>query len=110
MPAVIASAPARPPVTHPTKVAKMTRGAGSGSLIELGSAGTVTMTGTLAFTIFAIASDYAILRVYGTTYSGGTITGSRYSADAGKINTFGGGASFFPGNSAGSTANNGMYA
>lgn len=76
--------------------------ASTGSVVEIGNAGTINMTGTLAFVIFAFCSDYGIMRVYSTSYTGGTITGKRYEVDNAKINVFGGGANVFPGDSAGS--------
>jgi hypothetical protein len=61
---------------------------------------TVTLTGTPAFSYFAWASAGYIYSV-ATTYTG-SATGARYLADfGGGINTGGGGASYFPGNSSG---------
>lgn len=75
---------------------------------------TVTLTGTLSFWIFAYAGGNAAISCYASSYTGGTITGTRYTIDTGgNINTFGGGSSYFPGNSAGSggtTTGGGFYA
>jgi hypothetical protein len=71
----------------------------------------VTLTGTLAFSPFVEVTGGAILSHFSTTWTGGTITGSRYSANLnGVINTFGGGANVFPGNAVGTTATGGQYA
>jgi len=72
---------------------------------------TVTLSGTLAFTTFADFSFTGFMSAFGMTYTGGTITGTRYAVTLnGVINTFGGGANVFPGNVAGSTATGGQYA
>jgi hypothetical protein len=70
---------------------------------------TVTLTGTPAFTTFALANGLSILENGGVTYSG-SATGTRYgSAGNSIIETYGGGANYFPGNSAGYTATGGIY-
>lgn len=67
-----------------------------------------TCTGTPAYsTAFASAEDATIVASGTVT---GSATGSRYSATKnGIIDTAGGGASYLPGNSAGSTATQGQY-
>lgn len=72
---------------------------------------TVTLTGTPAFSLaFAYASDRSGVEAAGTTFSG-SATGIRYNSNGVSfINSFGGGANFFPGNSAGSTSTGGQYA
>lgn len=71
---------------------------------------TVTLTGTPAFTYFAVAQRVGqIVTSSVPTFSGGA-TGTRYIADTNSnIYTAGGGANFFPGNVAGSTASGGQY-
>lgn len=70
---------------------------------------TVTVTGTPAFTAFASAARAAILEAFSSTYSGAA-TGTRYTAGENSIIfTNGGGASYFPGNVAGSTSTGGQY-
>lgn len=70
---------------------------------------TITASGTRAFTIFVQAVDGSITS-NGCTFSG-TYTGTRYIPSLnGVIQTYGGGASYFPGNAAGSTATGGQYA
>lgn len=71
---------------------------------------TVTLTGTPAFsTAFASCSNNSSLFVIGTTFSG-SATGSRYTSfNNGVINTAGGGASYLPGSTSGSTSNGGLY-
>ena len=72
---------------------------------------TITLSGTPAFSgqfANATAAGYYIASIL--TFSG-SATGPRYSATLnGVINTAGGGASYFPGDSAGSTATGGQYA
>jgi hypothetical protein len=71
---------------------------------------TVTFTGTQAYTKFAYAQFAATLVSYGCTFTGGTITGTRYTVDANSvIYTNGGGASYFPGDAAGAATNGGQY-
>ena len=69
----------------------------------------VTLTGTPAFsTAFAVASSLGAMLIQ-STFSG-SATGVRYVISSNSVvNTGGGGASFLPGNSAGSTATGGQY-
>lgn len=75
--------------------------------------GTVTITGTPNFSsAFAYAIQQAGISLFSPTYSG-SATGSRYFVSTQSIvNVYGGGASFLPGNSAGSVdaATYGVYA
>ncbi|MEQ1938627.1 hypothetical protein ABMA46_10255 [Mesorhizobium sp. CN5-321] len=72
--------------------------------------GTITVTGTPAFSwVFAIATREAYVITGGAAFSGAA-TGKRYSVTEGSIiNTGGGGASFFPGDVAGTTGTGGQY-
>ncbi len=72
------------------------------------SSKTVTLSGTPAFTTFAgVVMGY--LAIGFNTFSGGG-TGARYDASLnGVINTVGGGASYLPGNAAGSATTGGQY-
>jgi len=71
---------------------------------------TITLTGTPAFTFFVQCTRVADILMRALTFSG-SATGARYSATMnGIIETGGGGASYFPGNSVGSTATGGQYA
>lgn len=72
---------------------------------------TITLTGTPAFSGQFLFVDAGAMVVYnGHTFSG-SATGVRYSATLnGAIQTFGGGATYLPGNSAGSTGTGGQYA
>lgn len=81
----------------------------TGSLI-MTSDRTVTITGTPAFSqTYAFADDTSIIRATGMTFTG-TATGKRYDvATNGVVNTNGGGASYFPGSIAGTTATGGQY-
>lgn len=84
-----------------------------GGVIEL-QGSTVTLSGTPAFGTsgngFAVATVGAVVSAYSMTFSG-SATGARYDATMnGAIQTYGGGASFFPGDSAGATGTGGQYA
>ncbi len=72
---------------------------------------TITLTGTPAFSGQFMFVDAGAMVVYnGHTFSG-SATGARYSVTLnGAIQTFGGGATYLPGNSAGSTGTGGQYA
>jgi hypothetical protein len=70
---------------------------------------TATVSGTPAFSNFFAGAAIANINCAGVTFSGAA-TGVRYlSHKNAQIETNGGGASFFPGNSAGSTASGGLY-
>lgn len=74
---------------------------------------TFTITADLTFSIFVNASYGAIISSGSLTFALGafTVTATRYLAElTGVIGTSGGGASYFPGDSAGSTATGGQYA
>lgn len=81
----------------------------SGKFIMAGS--TVTLTGTPAFSAaFAAIQEQSSLMAYSGTYSG-SATGLRYFVSMNSIiQTYGGGASYLPGSTAGSTATGGQYA
>jgi hypothetical protein len=72
--------------------------------------GVVTASGTRNFTTaFAQADLLAGIEAYHSSLSG-TVTGARYAVSLnGVINTYGSGANFLPGDSAGSTATGGQY-
>ena len=71
---------------------------------------TITLSGTPAFAqAFAWAQQHGRMVVNGDTFSG-SATGTRYYADTlALIDTVAGGASYLPGNAAGSTATGGVY-
>lgn len=75
------------------------------------TAGTVTYSGTPNFSVANVYADaLGYINGAGSTQSGAA-TGTRYVAQQnGVINTAGGGASFWPGNVAGSTSTGGQYA
>lgn len=80
-----------------------------GANIIFGSGITVTLSGTPAFTEFAQSLQAASCLAVGITYSG-SATGQRYTVNGNAvIVTNGGGANYFPGNSAGATGNGGQY-
>ena len=83
----------------------------AGGKFVQGNGGTVTLTGTPAFSgSFLLMDELSVAEIYGVIYSGAA-TGTRYSATLNSvINTYGGGATFLPGNAAGSTATGGQYA
>lgn len=71
---------------------------------------TITLSGSQAYTAFVGADRLSAVDANASTYTGGTITGSRYSATANSvIYTGGGGANVFPGNAVGTTATGGQY-
>jgi hypothetical protein len=71
---------------------------------------TVTLTGTPAFTYFAYCTDGSGMYLFSNTYSGAA-TGIRYAVSMlSYIDTLGGGATYLPGDAAGSEATNGKYA
>lgn len=75
----------------------------------IASSQTCTLTGTPAFSTFASVDDLSLAVVQSITFSG-SATGARYSVAAGGlVQTFGGGATYLPGNAAGSTATGGQY-
>ena len=81
----------------------------AGATITFNSACTVSSTPAFA-NKFAYAGQNVSISLYLATFTG-SATGTRYLAElCGTINTYGGGASYFPGNSAGSTATGGQYA
>ncbi len=71
---------------------------------------TITLSGTPAWSsVGHVAADLAAVRVQGNTYSG-SATGPRYFCGInGTINTNSGGASYLPGNSAGTAMSGGQY-
>jgi hypothetical protein len=83
---------------------------GAGSMSRLGlSSATVTLTGTPAFTAFAVATIGSGIETYATTFTG-SATGKRYDVSTnGVIHTSGGGANYFPGSMAGTTGTGGQY-
>lgn len=83
-------------------------GAGAMCRIALASA-TVTVSGTPAFTAFALATFGGVMEFYDSTFSGAA-TGKRYDLSRnGVIFTGGGGANYFPGDSAGTAVTGGQY-
>ncbi|WP_055048880.1 hypothetical protein [Devosia sp. A16] len=71
---------------------------------------TVTLTGTPAFSWITVgAQSMGLVELVGVTFSGAA-TGTRYNTSTGGgINTGGGGASFIPGNAAGTATAPGWY-
>ncbi len=83
--------------------------AASGGIILFTQLITVTVSGTPAFSSYFVTAVAAAIDCRSVTFSG-SATGTRYFANVGgTINTNGGGANYFPGNAAGSTANGGVY-
>jgi hypothetical protein len=85
---------------------------GTGATMD-GSNRTMTLTGTLSFGgCFVGVSTGAAYAMWNATWTvTGTATGKRYAASLnGVINTFGKGASHFPGDAAGTASSGGQYA
>ena len=71
-------------------------------------ADSITLSGTRAFTTFAVAELASYIQC-GTSFTG-SATGKRYDVTGnGVIYTFGAGATYFPGDVAGTTATGGQY-
>jgi hypothetical protein len=85
----------------------------AGGAIAVSGGVAVTLTGTPAFSTFAQCALNGVINIPSgqVTYSG-SATGQRYSANLGGIiNTSGGGASYFPGSTAGTNnSGSGQYA
>jgi hypothetical protein len=83
---------------------------GGGGYIQTTSSA-VTITGSLTFTEFVFLERLSLLTGFNMTFGGtGSITGTRYSVSSNSVAfTNGGGASYFPGTVAGSTATGGQY-
>ena len=83
----------------------------NGGMFLVDSVLTITLTGLRAFTIFAFAGNLSLTLVDSTQATiVGAATGQRYyAAYNAVIQTYGGGANFFPGNAAGATVNGGIY-
>ncbi|MFM0357950.1 hypothetical protein PQR12_31045 [Paraburkholderia nemoris] len=80
-------------------------------IINNAAATAVTFSGTLPFTVVVQASQGAQISVPGITYTGASVSGTKYGANLnGVVYTGGGGANYFPGTVAGSTATGGQYA
>ena len=85
------------------------RAANNGAILMWGK--TVTLTGTPAFSAaFAKAENRSFIRANQSMVYSGAATGKRYDViDLAGINTGGGGASYFPGDVAGTVASGGQY-
>jgi hypothetical protein len=87
---------------------------GNQGKILFGGAITVTLTGTPAFSgsfLYGADLGYASIQVAAPTVFTGAATGKRYDiTNCTIINTGGGGATFFPGNIAGTATNGAVYA
>jgi hypothetical protein len=72
---------------------------------------TITVSGTPSFTEFCHAELCGVILFNSGTLYSGSATGTRYNVSLNAaVNTNGGGANFFPGNAAGTTATGGQYA
>lgn len=76
----------------------------------LAFAQTCTIVGSIALTYFVYAETASDILIQSVTFSG-TLTGKRYEVTLNAVvQTYGGGASYFPGNSAGTVSTGGQYA
>lgn len=82
----------------------------TGAKFTAQSVGTITLTGTPAFsTAFAYCENTSTMRILGNTFSGSG-TGARYAVlGNGVIFTNAAGSTYFPGSVAGTTASGGQY-
>lgn len=84
----------------------------NGAYMDLNGTPSVTASGSLTMSqCFAFASNLSILDNGGGAFSAsGSFSGVRYASDSNSvINSEGGGSTLFPGTSAGTTANGGLY-
>jgi hypothetical protein len=80
-----------------------------GTIIGTDSTSVVAITGSPSISVFANANGLGTIQVLNFTFSG-SVTGQRYSSTVNSvIQTDGGGANYFPGTSAGTTATGGIY-
>lgn len=81
-----------------------------GGIVDIGLR-TITFSNSPSITTFAKARGAGsnLIAFSNTFTNGGTVTATRYTSDFGYIFTNGGGASYFPGGSAGSVSNGGVY-
>ncbi len=71
---------------------------------------TATLTGTPAFTYFVGVTKCGVLMAEGALVFSGSATGMRYDVNKnGVVSTYGKGANFFPGSTAGTTSTGGQY-
>jgi hypothetical protein len=70
---------------------------------------TLTFTGSQAYAIFAYADALSVINAYSMTFTGGTITGTRYQVTENSMIKAAAGAAYFPGNVAGAAMNGGLY-
>ncbi|WP_146126149.1 hypothetical protein [Burkholderia multivorans] len=92
---------------------------GAGSHYNVANAGIIAITNGITVTIgsgvgislaFATANGLSQITTSGVTYAGSSVTGPRYASNTNSvISTNGGGASYFPGSTAGSTSTGGQY-
>jgi hypothetical protein len=76
---------------------------------EINVASITVACGVLTVTDTVLTNTLGFFNTVGVTFTG-TVTGRRYNAIGNSvINTFGGGANYFPGNTAGATATGGQY-
>ena len=72
---------------------------------------TVTISGSRAISVFASATMGGVVNAASIDFGSWTVTGTRYGVETNAVvQTFGAGASFFPGDTAGYTASGGQYA
>lgn len=69
---------------------------------------TITITGTPAFTTFVVVASVSLARANGNTFSG-SATGVRYSIQNNGVSSASASATYYPGDSAGSTVAGGQY-
>lgn len=82
----------------------------NGGMINVGAVITATATGTLNFSAaFAYATLAGQISTNAMTFTGGTITGKKYTVSSNAVIFTNGGANYFPGDSAGTTATGGQY-
>jgi hypothetical protein len=77
-------------------------------MLSIPAAKTITLTGTPAFNQFVYGSRIGLLQVCLATFSG-SATGMRYLIDTNSVIFTNAGATFLPGNAAGTLLSGGQY-
>lgn len=84
--------------------------ASSGGIVN-GNTVAANISTTITFSLATVFCETsAIVNLFGFTFSGSAVTGTRYSINQNAVcNTYSGGAGYFPGSVAGGTATGGQY-
>lgn len=83
----------------------------SGGIVN-GNTVAINVSAAISFSLATVFCETSsIVNFYALTYSGSAVTGTRYGVIQNSVcNTYGGGASYFPGSAAGNVSTGGLYA